>query len=129
MTFFRGEYNDEQNKFDAMVTYSSLEHSGLGRYFDNLNPWGDLITMAKVWCITKDSGQILVGVPSAKTDKLLMNAHRIYGKVQLAHLFANWKVIATNNKNLRVNVDSSDQDLDDYSGVYQPVYIAEKMKH
>ncbi len=34
-------------KFDIMVSFSSLEHSGLGRYGDELNPWGDLITMAR----------------------------------------------------------------------------------
>ena len=38
--------------FDAMVTFSSLENSGLGRYGDSLNPWGDLITIAKAWCLT-----------------------------------------------------------------------------
>ena len=40
-------------QFDAMVSFSSIEHSGLGRYGDQLNPWGDLITMAKVWCVIK----------------------------------------------------------------------------
>jgi hypothetical protein len=50
--------------FDAMVTFSSLEHSGLGRYGDGLNPWGDLITMAKVWCALKPGGRALVGVPA-----------------------------------------------------------------
>ena len=40
-------------EFDAVVSFSSLEHSGLGRYGDQLNPWGDLITMAKVWCVVK----------------------------------------------------------------------------
>ena len=33
--------NGKAPKFDAMVTYSSLEHSGLGRYMeigDSLNP-------------------------------------------------------------------------------------------
>ena len=34
--------------FDAMVTFSSIEHSGLGRYGDSLNPWGDLITMVSI---------------------------------------------------------------------------------
>ena len=40
-------------RFDALVTYSSLEHSGLGRYGYRLNPWGNLITLAKSWCILK----------------------------------------------------------------------------
>ncbi len=30
-----------------MVSFSSLEHSGLGRYGDQLNPHGDLIAMAR----------------------------------------------------------------------------------
>ena len=51
-------------QFDAMVTYSSLEHSGLGRYGDSLNPWGDLITMAQAWCLLKPGARALVGLPS-----------------------------------------------------------------
>ena len=35
--------------FDAMVSFSSLEHSGLGSYGDGLNPYGDLMEMAKAW--------------------------------------------------------------------------------
>ena len=54
-----------------MVTFSSLEHSGLGRYGDQLNPWGDLITMAKAWCVVKPGGQALVGV-STGPDTILV---------------------------------------------------------
>ena len=50
-------------QFDAMVTFSSLEHSGLGRYGDSLNPWGDLITMAQAWCLLKPGARALVGIP------------------------------------------------------------------
>ena len=39
--------NKGQANFDGVVTYSSLEHSGLGRYGDELNPWGDLVSMAR----------------------------------------------------------------------------------
>ena len=53
-------------RFDALVSYSSMEHGGLGRYGDRLNPWGDLITMAKSWCILKPRALALVGVPSLK---------------------------------------------------------------
>lgn len=30
-------------QFDGAVSFSSLEHSGLGRYGDTLNPFGDLV--------------------------------------------------------------------------------------
>jgi len=29
-----------------------------------LNPWGDLITMARAWCLVKPGGLGLVGVPT-----------------------------------------------------------------
>merc|ERR1712050_641961 len=79
-------------EFDAMVTFSSIEHSGLGRYGDSLNPWGDLITMAQSWCLLKQGGRALVGVPSGK-DGIAFNSNRVYGKIMLPHLFANWKQI------------------------------------
>ena len=47
--FLNGELGPDGLLFDLIVTYSSLEHSGLGRYGDSLNPWADLITMAKAW--------------------------------------------------------------------------------
>ena len=53
-------------RFDALVSYSSVEHSGLGRYGDRLNPWGDLIVMAKSWCILKPKALALIGVPSLR---------------------------------------------------------------
>ena len=43
-----GQRNEEFN-FDVVVTYSSIEHSGMGRYGDPLNPWGDLIASARAW--------------------------------------------------------------------------------
>ena len=39
--FFASLLNGSMDRFDAMASYSSLEHSGLGRYGDALNPWGD----------------------------------------------------------------------------------------
>ena len=55
--------NGTLEKFDAMVTFSSLEHSGMGAYGEALNPWGDLITMARAWCSLKPKARALVGVP------------------------------------------------------------------
>ena len=35
--------------YDVIISYSSLEHSGLGRYGDYLNPNGDLETMDEIY--------------------------------------------------------------------------------
>jgi hypothetical protein len=44
--------NNTLGSFDAIVTFSSIEHSGLGRYGDALNPWGDIIAIARAWCVS-----------------------------------------------------------------------------
>lgn len=79
-------------RFDVVATYSSLEHSGLGRYGDAMNPWGDRQAAARAWCMTKAGGHFIAGLPSG-TDTLFYNAHRQYGPIQLPHIFANWKQV------------------------------------
>lgn len=82
------------NHFDAVVTYSSVEHSGLGRYGDAMNPWGDRQAVARAWCMTKQGGRMAIGVPAVdQVDIIYYNAHRNYGPIQLPHLLANWKQI------------------------------------
>ena len=91
-------------EFDAMVTHSSLEHSGLGRYGDALNPWGDLITIAQAWCLMKPGSRAFVGVPGG-LDAINFNAGRAYGKIMFSHLFANWDQIYSNYQDLPENED------------------------
>lgn len=84
------ESNGAQPQCDGVATYSSIEHSGLGRYGDRLNPWGDLQAMAKAWCITKPKGPLFLGVPHGDADKIHWNAHRVYGPKRFPQLAANW---------------------------------------
>jgi hypothetical protein len=79
--------------FDLVAAFSSVEHSGLGRYGDGLNPWGDVLAMARAWCWTKDShGKLLLGVPTGK-DRVEFNGCRVYGINRWPLLSANWKLI------------------------------------
>ena len=66
------------------------------RYGDAINPWGDLIAMAKTKCIMKKYSLALVGVPSqfdhpGFKEYIGFNGGRVYGSIQLSHLFANWE--------------------------------------
>lgn len=95
--------------FDAVATFSSVEHSGLGRYGDALNPWGDLQAIARAWCVTKPKGGLLLGVLMANdgTDgRIEFNAHRVYGPLMFTHLTANWKQVwrSAANEGHKVNV-------------------------
>ncbi|KAL7551930.1 hypothetical protein ACHAWF_015503 [Thalassiosira exigua] len=86
--------NGRIDQFDFGITYSSLEHDGLGRYGDVLNPIGDLESMGKLLSIIKPGGLLFIGFPTHDgEDSLVWNAHRIYGKHRLPKLFAGWKLI------------------------------------
>ena len=52
--------------------------------------------MAKTKCISKTNSYALVGVPSqfdhpGFKEYIGFNAGRVYGSIQLSHLFANWE--------------------------------------
>ena len=79
-------------EFDAVVTFSSVEHSGLGRYGDALNPWGDLLIIARAWCITTDDAMMVINVPAGK-ETIEFNAHRWYGNMRYSLLATNWMQI------------------------------------
>lgn len=119
--------NPPSVQFDGIVTYSSVEHSGLGRYGDALNPWGDLISMAKAWCLTKPGGKLLLGVPTG-FDAVFFNSHRLYGAIQFSHLFANWKVVYTEAELFKDGIRTKQEDApcDPMSMCYQPVHVLEK---
>jgi len=88
--------------FDVIASYSSVEHSGLGRYGDALNPWGDLQTIARAYCVTKPGGYMLLAVEDdVSYDVIYFNAHRVYGPVMYMHLTSNWEQISRGPKELQ----------------------------
>ena len=127
----RDQYNAGNiPQFDAMVSFSSLEHSGLGRYGDALNPYGDLITMAKAWCLTKPGGRALVGMPCGM-DLINFNANKLYGPIMLPHLFANWNQIYSEYREFPDGLDTNPKDFcgaedQPLRYCYQPMTVVEK---
>ena len=82
-------YNDFCNsseKYDSIVSYSSIEHSGLGRYGDPLNPNGDIETMEQIYKSLNEGGLCFLGLPVGK-DAIVWNAHRIYGEMRLKLIY------------------------------------------
>jgi SAM-dependent methyltransferase len=68
-----------------------VEHVGLGRYGDQLDPDGDLKAMAELKRVLSPGGSLLFVVPIGK-PKIMFNGHRIYSYEQVMKYFAELKL-------------------------------------
>ena len=95
------------------------------RYGDQLNPWGDIITMGRAWCQLKPGSRALVGLP-AGNDMICFNTERRYGPYLYSQLFANWKQIYSEVNADSPNFKQKDSCYDRKQMAYQPILIVEK---
>lgn len=88
--------NNQLEHFDNAVSFSSIEHTGLGRYGDPLSPDGDIEAVRQVHCMLKPGGLFFLGLPTTKdgSSHIEFNAHRMYGLARLQVLFRGWKLVA-----------------------------------
>lgn len=64
-----------------------VEHIGLGRYGDMLDPDGDLKAISELKRVLAEGGSLLFVVPIGK-PKIMFNAHRIYSYDQIVNYFS-----------------------------------------
>ena len=93
-TFTVDELAKSGREFDCGISISSIEHSGLGRYGDLIDPNGDLVAMQLYSRHIKKEGHLFLQVPIG-LDCVVWNAHRIYGGLRLPELLRGWQIIAT----------------------------------
>ena len=91
-TYTVDEFKNAGIQFDCGVTISALEHDGLGRYGDPIDPMGDVKTMKSYKNIIKKNGIMFLSVPVGQ-DAVCWNSHRIYGRYRLPMLLDGWKIL------------------------------------
>jgi hypothetical protein len=79
---FINDLEAHRHRYDLVVSYSSIEHSGLGRYGDRVTPLGDLLTFYLMARCMKPNGLCTAAVPTGQ-DLTHFNAHRIYGEKRI----------------------------------------------
>ena len=84
---------ENENQFDIIVSYSSIEHDGQGRYGDPLDPDGDLAAMKECWLKVSPGGYFLLHVPFSGqgADKFHWFSMRTYGSSRLPLLIRGWE--------------------------------------
>jgi len=83
-----------QSTFDAILSISSFDHDGLGRYGDPLAPDGDLLSMDAMKLLLRPVGVLVLTVPIGP-DLLVWNLHRRYGPLRLPKLLEGWVRLRT----------------------------------
>lgn len=86
------DFKNSNEKYDIIFSYSSIEHSGLGRYGDPINPFGDIETMDVIYNKLENNGYVFLGIPVGK-DSIVYNVHRVYGPIRLNMLLKKFQEI------------------------------------
>lgn len=77
----------ENESIESLSCMHVVEHVGLGRYGDPLDPDGDLKAIAELRRVLAPGGSLLFVVPLGK-PRIMFNAHRIYSYAQIMEYFA-----------------------------------------
>jgi ubiquinone/menaquinone biosynthesis C-methylase UbiE len=80
------------NSIESLSCMHTLEHVGLGRYGDRLDPQSDLQAARELQRVLKPKGQLLMVLPLNRNPKVVFNAHRLYSYEQVISMFSGLKV-------------------------------------
>ena len=78
-------FGDES--ISSLSCMHTIEHIGLGRYGDEIDPQGDLKSISELKRVLKQGGDLLIATPVGR-PKIEFNAHRIYSYEQIIEYFA-----------------------------------------
>ena len=115
---FWDQLDDGNLNYDVVVSASSLDHDGLGRYGDPIAPDGDLLTMRLLLRALAPGAKVILSVPVGP-DRIIWNLMRIYGKDRLARLTDGYDVVE------RIGYDSTklDEGPENVLRTYEPVFV------
>jgi hypothetical protein len=77
----------EDNSIESLSCMHTIEHIGLGRYGDELDPQGDLKSIKELKRVLKDDGHLLFVTPVGR-PKIEFNGQRIYSYEQILDYFS-----------------------------------------
>ena len=109
----------KDNSVKSLSCMHTVEHIGLGRYGDPLDPDGDLKAMKELSRVLAPGGSLLFVVPVGR-PKIYFNAHRIYSYQQVVSSFdglilKEFSLISEKNGGLVVNATENNVAKEKYA--------------
>ena len=83
-------FND--NEIESLSCMHTIEHIGLGRYGDEIDPKGDIKAMNELQRVVRPGGSLLLVIPMGKA-RIAFNAHRIYNYELIVQNFNQMDVV------------------------------------
>lgn len=80
------------NSVESLSCMHTVEHIGLGRYGDKIDPTGDEKACKELSRVLRTGGDLLFVTPVGKKPRIMFNGHRIYSFEQIINLFPNLKL-------------------------------------
>src|SRR3989344_2075621 len=77
---------------ESLSCMHTIEHIGLGRYNDSLDPDGDVKAMIELKRVVAKNGDLLFVVPIGKPE-IYFNGHRVYSYSQIISYFSEFKLM------------------------------------
>jgi SAM-dependent methyltransferase len=110
----------KNNEIKSLSCMHVVEHIGLGRYGDKINPNADKIAIDELKRVLAPEGNLLFVVPVGK-PVIFFNAHRVYSYNQIISYFIGFKLVEfaliprKSEGDLIINPDQSLIDSQDYA--------------
>jgi len=83
----------KDNTIESLSSLCVIEHIGLGRYGDPIDPFGSEKAIKEIKRVVKVGGIVLISVPVDSENKIYFNAHRAFTREYLLELFDGFEVI------------------------------------
>lgn len=96
LTFIEGSilrlpYEDES--IESLSSLCVIEHIGLGRYGDPIDPDGSVKAIAELIRVLKPKGSLLFSVPVDSTETVYFNAHRAFTREWVIKAFKDLELV------------------------------------
>ena len=114
LTHMRGSIVDlpfEDNSVESLSSLCVIEHIGLGRYGDPLDPLGSMRAGRELSRVLRPRGNLYVSLPIGTQSKTIFNAHRIFTMADALALFPGLSLVEhliVGNSGVLTSFDSAD---------------------